>query len=188
MLNTLNFLAIAFAFFGTWMYVMRWLAGWARLQTLYAVKPNTLTEQISNGSFRWVGCRLRWTSITVAIELYPKGLFLRPSFPLNMALHAVCIPWPAIDAYNHQTLLSRKTTLQIDGYPWPLHILGHPGSVIEAHIQALLASAEQVVQTHESITLQATDFQALLTALDAPTEANAALEKASQAHANCVLK
>lgn len=135
MLNTLNFLAIAFAFFGSWIYAMRWLAGWARLQTLYAIKPDALTEQISNGSFRWVGCRLRWTSIAVAIELYPKGLFLRPYFPLNMALHAVCIPWPAIDAHNRQTLLGRKTTLQIDGYPWPIHILGHPGLVIKEHLQ-----------------------------------------------------
>lgn len=61
-------------------------------------------------------------------------------------------------------------------------------SVSEFVLAHAVASAEQVVQAHESITLQAADFQAFLSALDAPAEANPALQKAFQSHAASVVK
>jgi uncharacterized protein (DUF1778 family) len=46
-----------------------------------------------------------------------------------------------------------------------------------------LAAAEQLVLAHESITLKPADFQAFLSALDAPGKPNAALQKAFERHA-----
>lgn len=45
-----------------------------------------------------------------------------------------------------------------------------------------LASAEQAIQTHESITLDPADFQAFLAALDKPIQPNAALSRAFDRH------
>jgi uncharacterized protein (DUF1778 family) len=56
-------------------------------------------------------------------------------------------------------------------------------SVSEFVLSHALASAEQVVQAHESITLTANDFQAFLAALDSPVEANEALNRAFERHA-----
>ena len=56
-------------------------------------------------------------------------------------------------------------------------------SVSEFVLSHALASAEQVVQAHESITLTPTDFQAFLAALDTPVEPNAALNRAFDRHA-----
>ena len=59
-------------------------------------------------------------------------------------------------------------------------------SVSEFVLAHALASAEQVVEAHEAITLQPDDFQAFLEALDAPAEPNAALQRAFERHASCV--
>lgn len=56
-------------------------------------------------------------------------------------------------------------------------------SVSEFVLSHALASAEQVVQEHESITLTPVDFQAFLAALDKPAEPNAALQRAFDRHA-----
>lgn len=55
-------------------------------------------------------------------------------------------------------------------------------SVSEFVLSRALASAEQVVQAHESITLNPADFQAFLAALDTPTEPNEALQRAFDRH------
>lgn len=59
-------------------------------------------------------------------------------------------------------------------------------SLSEFVLSHALASAEQVVQTHESITLTLKDFQAFLKALDAPVKPNAALKRAFRRHAQYV--
>ena len=55
-------------------------------------------------------------------------------------------------------------------------------SVSEFVLTHALASAEQVVQAHEAITLKPKDFQAFLAALDAPAKPNAALKLAYKRH------
>jgi uncharacterized protein (DUF1778 family) len=55
-------------------------------------------------------------------------------------------------------------------------------SISEFVLSNALASAERVVQTHESITLKSKDFEAFLTALDAPGKPNAALKRAFKRH------
>ena len=55
-------------------------------------------------------------------------------------------------------------------------------SVSEFVLSNALASAEKVVQANEHITLKPEDFQAFLTALDAPTVPNAALKNAFKRH------
>lgn len=56
-------------------------------------------------------------------------------------------------------------------------------SVSEFVLTNALASAEKVVQAHESITLKPKDFQAFLAALDTPVKPNPALKKALKRHA-----
>ncbi len=59
-------------------------------------------------------------------------------------------------------------------------------SVSDFVLTHALASAEEVVQANESITLRASDFQAFLAALDAPAEPKAALGRAFDRHAEQV--
>ena len=55
-------------------------------------------------------------------------------------------------------------------------------SISEFVLSHALASAEQVVQAHESITLNTKDFQAFLAELDRPAKPNAALKRAFKRH------
>lgn len=57
-------------------------------------------------------------------------------------------------------------------------------SISEFVLSHALASAEQVVQAHESIALKPEDFEAFLAALDAPASLNPALERAFERHAD----
>lgn len=59
-------------------------------------------------------------------------------------------------------------------------------SVSEFVLSNALASAEQVVQARESITLTQKDFAAFLKALDAPRKPNAALKRAFRRHAESI--
>lgn len=56
-------------------------------------------------------------------------------------------------------------------------------SVSEFVLKNALATAEAIVQEHETITLAADDFEAFLTALDAPAKMNAAMKRAFARHA-----
>jgi uncharacterized protein (DUF1778 family) len=55
-------------------------------------------------------------------------------------------------------------------------------SVSEFVLKNALAVAEEVVQAHEAIELNADDFAAFLAALDAPIEPNPALARAFERH------
>ena len=55
-------------------------------------------------------------------------------------------------------------------------------SISEFVLSRALASAEQVVQSHESITLTPEDFHAFLAELDRPAKPNAALKRAFKRH------
>ncbi|MCU0586026.1 MAG: DUF1778 domain-containing protein [Desulfobacterales bacterium] len=59
-------------------------------------------------------------------------------------------------------------------------------SVSDFVLSHALASAEEVVQKNESITLTAMDFKAFLAALDGPAQPNAALARAFDRHAEQV--
>jgi uncharacterized protein (DUF1778 family) len=59
-------------------------------------------------------------------------------------------------------------------------------SISEFVLSNALASAERVVQQHESITLKPKDFEAFLAALDAPAKPKAALKRAFKRHAEQV--
>ena len=60
-------------------------------------------------------------------------------------------------------------------------------SISEFVLSRALASAEQVVQDNEQITLKPEAFIAFLAALDAPAEPNTALKKASKLHSEQVV-
>lgn len=55
-------------------------------------------------------------------------------------------------------------------------------SISEFILSHALASAERVVNEHESITLKSKDFEAFLAALDQPVQPNAALKRALKRH------
>jgi len=55
-------------------------------------------------------------------------------------------------------------------------------SISEFVLSNALASAQRVVQEHESITLKPKDFEAFLAALDTPAKPNAALKRAFKRH------
>lgn len=59
-------------------------------------------------------------------------------------------------------------------------------SISEFVLSHALASAERVVQEHESSTLNPKDFEAFLAALDAPSKPNGALKCAFKRHADLV--
>jgi uncharacterized protein (DUF1778 family) len=59
-------------------------------------------------------------------------------------------------------------------------------SVSDFVLSHALASAEEVVQANETITLTALDFAAFLAALDGPAQPNAALARAFDRHAEQV--
>ncbi len=59
-------------------------------------------------------------------------------------------------------------------------------TISEFVLSNALASAERVVQTHESITLKPKDFEAFLAALDKPSKPNAAIKRAFKRHADQV--
>lgn len=61
-------------------------------------------------------------------------------------------------------------------------------SVSEFVLSQAVAAAEQLVSAHESIALKPADFQAFLSALDAPSEPNAALQNAFERHADILRK
>lgn len=59
-------------------------------------------------------------------------------------------------------------------------------SVSEFVLRNAVEQAQSVVQAHEAITLSQDDFAAFLDALDTPTHANPALQRAFQRHAKHV--
>jgi uncharacterized protein (DUF1778 family) len=59
-------------------------------------------------------------------------------------------------------------------------------SVSEFVLSHALASAEEVIQSHQTITLNPDDFQAFLTALDQPAGPSPALKRAFARHAKQV--
>ena len=61
-------------------------------------------------------------------------------------------------------------------------------SVSKFVLSHALASAQQIVQSHEAITLTDADFQAFLSALDTSSEPNPALKRAFSRHAEQVVR
>ncbi|WP_061536923.1 hypothetical protein [Collimonas arenae] len=90
-----SFLLIVGLLFGGGSWLYSWMTGWSQLTKLYAMKASV--QMVSEGSFRWVACDSRWTSLSVSLEIYPQGLWLKPGFPLNFFMSALLIPWEKIE-------------------------------------------------------------------------------------------
>lgn len=131
--SILNFLFVTGLMFGASSLLYRWLTGWSRLAILYAQRAHI--GSISNGSYQWVGCKINLTSISISIEIYPEGLWLKPGFPLSIFMKSLLIPWSKIVMAKSRTtvLLSRKTDLQIVGFSDIFMIKGDAGLSIENH-------------------------------------------------------
>ena len=135
MLDTVRSIFVAIVFFGSWLEAMRWRSGWKDFEP-YETSPDAPNEkQISNGSYRWVSCQPKWTRFAVAVELYPQHLWLRPSFPFNLRLGAIYIPWDAINASQRKRFFSRTVTLRIHGCSTGLRFCGAVGQRILAEVE-----------------------------------------------------
>lgn len=90
---------------------------------------------------------------------------------------------------NTSTIKESRLDIRCDIRAWQLfdkaaaytHV-----SVSEFVLSHALASAEQVVQAHEAITLTPADLQSFLAAVDVPAQPNAALNRAFDRHAEQV--
>ena len=124
--STLNFLLVALFMFGGAGMLYRWLTGWPRLVSLYAYKRTA--HSISKGSYRWVGCKINFTSLSVSLEIYSEGLWLKPGFPLSLFMPALLIPWSKIVVVESNTSFPfKKTVLQIAEFSGQLAIGGQAG-------------------------------------------------------------
>ncbi|MES2049864.1 MAG: hypothetical protein V4447_15800 [Pseudomonadota bacterium] len=129
------FLVIGVMFGGSGM-LYRYLTGWSQLSTLYARRESVAS--ISDGSYRWVSCKINLTPISVSIEIYPDGLWLKPGFPLSVFMPAILIPGSKIVMAKSKTgLFGRKTELQIAGFSGPFVICGNAGLAITDSINSL---------------------------------------------------
>jgi hypothetical protein len=134
---------------GGWMLLMRWLSGWSALERDYTCHATSTTGQISRASYRWVGSRFRFTRLTLAIELYPRFLWFRPSFPLNLAFKSLCIPWGDIQTTEvHRNLFRTTTSLCVSGCPFQIRVSGKAGESIHAAVEDARAAA---VSPHNSL-------------------------------------
>ncbi|MCA7949010.1 hypothetical protein LGM43_01845 [Burkholderia seminalis] len=135
MLDTVRFFFVVIVFFGSGLQVVRWLSGWKDLERYKTRRDAPNERPISNGSYRWVSCRVKWTSFSVAVELYPQHLWIRPGFPLNLRLPAISIPWDAISASQGKIFLLRTVTLRIRGCSTGLRFYGAVGKRILAEVE-----------------------------------------------------
>jgi uncharacterized protein (DUF1778 family) len=90
-----------------------------------------------------------------------------------------------------QTTMTKESRLNIRCDSYTRQLLDKAASYAHVSISEFvlsnaLASAQRVVQEHESITLSPKDFESFLAALDAPAAPNAALNRAFQRHADQV--
>jgi hypothetical protein len=140
MVELVNMLISFTVLFGGWMLLMRWLSAWGMVEKNYACQETSTTGQISRASFRWVGSQFRFTQLTLAVELYPRFLWLRPSFPLNLALKSLCIPWESIQTTEvHRNMLRTKISLCVLECPFRIHVFGKAGESIHATVEKVKA-------------------------------------------------
>ncbi|MCA8017977.1 hypothetical protein [Burkholderia metallica] len=147
MLNTARFIFVVVVYFGSFLEIVRWLSGWKDFEPYESSRDTSNERQISNGSYRWVSCRIKWTAFTVAVELYPRHLWLRPGFPLNLRLPAISIPWDAIDASQGGTFITRTVAVRIHGCSTGLRFYGAVGQRILAEVETQKARSKK--STHE---------------------------------------
>ena len=126
-------LLILCIFFGVPIYCMTSGSGWSLLQELYQAR--TLEGLISEGSYRLVHCKSRWLWLTLAVEIYPTGLWLRIGFPLNVFMRSVLLPWESLSVVPSRALIFRGTALRVEGWPYHIEILGRPGKAIRRKLE-----------------------------------------------------
>jgi len=90
-----------------------------------------------------------------------------------------------------ETTMTKESRLNIRCDSYTRQLLDKAASYVHVSISEFvlsnaLASAERVVQEHESFTLNPKDFESFLAALDTAPPPNAALKRAFQRHADQV--
>lgn len=105
------------------------LTRWSALSGRY--KYVSTENQISEGSFRWVSCKMSMTPLSVAIEIYSRGLWLKPGIPLAIMMPAVLIPWEKLKlVHSNNSFLGKRTNLEIEGYGI-IRLNGAAGTAVE---------------------------------------------------------
>jgi hypothetical protein len=119
-----TFPLVAGIIFGGQIFLIRYLTAWPKLANVYA--RNAPLNAISKGSYRWVPCKIGWVAITVSIEIYPAGLWVKPGFPLIFVMPSVYLPWDNIDVISSKKrIFTRQIVLQIANFARALTIIGN---------------------------------------------------------------
>ena len=104
--------------------LFRYLTAWPKLVNVYA--RNVPLNAISKGSYRWVPCKIGWITITVSIEIYLGGLWIKPGFPLFFVMPPVYLPWGNVVVISSKKrIFARQTVLRIADFARTLTITGN---------------------------------------------------------------
>jgi len=130
----MSWLMIQAAFFSIAGLAMSWLTGWKHLAVRYRA-PGKI-QSISHGSHRWQNCRIRGISVSVASELYDEGWWIRPTFPLQIWMPALLIPWRQLGiADAAESMLGKRVTLRVACFSGEIVVRGVCAKLIESHVQ-----------------------------------------------------
>jgi len=132
--NAIDFLLICGLFFGIPTWYMIWASGWRQLTDLY--EAGSLDGLISEGSYRLVRCRSKYTTVVVALEIYPSGLWLKVPFPLKLFVSSVLIPWEKIRLGQTRPLFGRGVSVEIADWPCHMELGGNAGKAVRGKLEA----------------------------------------------------
>ena len=128
-ISIFTFPLVAGIMFGGNILLFRYLTAWPKLANVYA--RNVPLNAVSKGSYRWVPCKIGWITITVSIEIYPEGLWMKPGFPLFFFMSPVYLPLKNIVVISSKKrIFTRQTVLRIAEFAITLTITGNIGLLL----------------------------------------------------------
>lgn len=123
-------LAVTFAsllFVASFVALVRRFSGWPQLERHY-ICPENQSHETSIGSYQGVSASAKFARISLSVELYPSSVWLRPAFPLSIAMKAIDVPWHAIDDVSVQHgLFGDRTVIRIRHAEVPISVKGRAG-------------------------------------------------------------
>ena len=136
-MNTLTFVIAICLIAASLCATYRWMLGWGMLERAHADRNSRERSSISLGSYRWVNCSIRAGRISLAVEFYPEGLWMRPVFPCSIWMRPVIVPWHCLKVLRNSRLsFGKVTTFKISQVAFSLRIRGAIGKTIEEAVRS----------------------------------------------------
>jgi hypothetical protein len=124
-------LAITFAsllFIATFITLVRRFSEWPQLQRHYSCSESQSHDGTPLDSYHGVSASARFARISLSVETYHNSVWLKPSFPLSVAMKAIEVPWHAMeDVSVRRGLFGDCTVIRIRHAEVPIAIKGHAG-------------------------------------------------------------